>query len=186
MAEDSIGTDIFEATLKDVPLLSAFSSILFYNSYQQDMPRQATLEFCAKEFHPDSLTKQIQRENEKIFIMALSETREWVGFAKVTLYETLPDYVGLDAKDHPGPYALVAKFYMKHSHHGLGLGKRLMAHILSYLKTESNCSLAFLTAWIHNHKAQRFYKKAGFIKTGCMEFQMGDAIIPDDVLTVFL
>lgn len=72
----------------------------------------------------------------------------------------------------------IQRFYARQSFLGAGVGAALMAFILDLAKARGfDC--VWLGVWEHNHRAQAFYRKWGFVECGEHPFVLGKDVQRD-------
>lgn len=98
-----------------------------------------------------------------------------VGFAKVG-----PNY--FEGYDPAAP--CLHQLYVLSAHHGDGVGKRLMAWALETAQTMGE--ELYLSVYIDNHRARRFYDRLGFVKVGDYRFMVGNHEDHDIVMRLAL
>lgn len=97
-----------------------------------------------------------------------------VGFAQLILDREAP------AGPCPGPMEL-NRLYLLKTAQGTGLGDALMAAALRAAKDRGGRN-AWLGVWEHNLKAQAFYRRWGFVRTGEHFFRVGSRTDTDHIL----
>lgn len=71
-----------------------------------------------------------------------------------------------------GPAIELRQFYVLHAHHGGGLARDLMGWVLATARARGAAEL-YLSVFVDNHRAQRFYARYGFERIGRYEFVVG-------------
>lgn len=79
------------------------------------------------------------------------------------------------------PTVRLGRLYVRSSHHGRGLGRRLMDEAVSLGKLAELRTLE-LTVWENNTAAIAFYEYVGFSACGEIPFVMGDDVQRDIVM----
>lgn len=85
-----------------------------------------------------------------------------IGFAKLG-----PNYF----EGWPADQPCLHQLYVLSAHHGGGVGKRLMDWTLG--EAVGLGSELYLSVYIGNHRARRFYDRLGFVKVGDYRFMVG-------------
>jgi ribosomal protein S18 acetylase RimI-like enzyme len=67
----------------------------------------------------------------------------------------------------------LVRMYVDHAHHGAGIADRLMDACIDEARRRGYASI-WLGVWEHNPRAQRFYARRGFARTGEHAFMLGD------------
>jgi diamine N-acetyltransferase len=80
-----------------------------------------------------------------------------------------------------GPALLVDQFYVLKEHHGTGIAGVLMDWALAEAR-ERGARELYLTVFIDNHRALRFYERHGFEAVGRYEFMVGNHADEDIIM----
>jgi ribosomal protein S18 acetylase RimI-like enzyme len=67
----------------------------------------------------------------------------------------------------------LVRMYVDHAHHGAGIADRLMDACIDEARRRGYASI-WLGVWEHNPRAQRFYARRGFARTGEPACMLGD------------
>lgn len=80
-----------------------------------------------------------------------------------------------DAQTEPGldDGLEVEQIYVRSSHHGQGLGRRLLEHAIQIARAEGS-AFTWLGVWERNHRAIAVYERFGFVPFGDHVFLFGD------------
>jgi GNAT superfamily N-acetyltransferase len=94
-----------------------------------------------------------------------------------------------------GPYAIepdtdrrwwmLRQLYLDPVAMGTGLGQRLLEQGIAEARARRFEEL-YLTVWIENHRARRFYERNGFVEVGRYAFVVGDQVDDDRILRLTL
>ena len=98
---------------------------------------------------------------------------ETVGFAKVGPHR-LPHAAG-------GPAAELRQLYVLIPWHGTGVAQTLMAWAMDQGRARGAEEM-FLSVFVDNHRAQRFYARYGFEAVGSYAFMVGDHADEDIIM----
>lgn len=71
---------------------------------------------------------------------------------------------------------------MSQDFHGVGVGRLLVEKVEGIARDEGFVTL-WLGVWEENFKAQKVYKKMGFMKVGSHDFVMGSCVQTDWILS---
>jgi ribosomal protein S18 acetylase RimI-like enzyme len=104
-------------------------------------------------------------------IMALKEDARMVGY-----YHVGP--VLLPVTDMPANTLEITKLYLRDSHCGRGLGKRMMDHLLAQPPIRA-ASYLYLSVWEGNKRAMAFYTGYGFRFVEDYAFHVGQQVDRD-------
>lgn len=110
-------------------------------------------------------------------------------------------FVGYDADGRLGGYAtaghqdlgietegrwwVLRQLYLDAAARGTGLAARLMDHVLAEARARAVDNL-YLTVWVNNHRARRFYGRYGFVEVGRYAFRVGGTVDDDRILKLAL
>ena len=84
-----------------------------------------------------------------------------------------------------GPALLLDQLYVLKEHHGAGIAQQLMDW--AFEETERRgASQLFLTVYIDNHRAKRFYGRYGFDAVGRYDFMVGNHADEDIIMRKLL
>jgi ribosomal protein S18 acetylase RimI-like enzyme len=84
-----------------------------------------------------------------------------------------------------GPALLLDQLYVLKEHHGAGIASKLMDWAFDEAKRR-NASQLFLTVYVDNHRAKRFYDRYGFEAVGRYDFMVGNHADEDIIMRKLL
>jgi ribosomal protein S18 acetylase RimI-like enzyme len=84
-----------------------------------------------------------------------------------------------------GPALLLDQLYVLKEHHGMGIAQELMNWAFDEA-AERGASQLFLTVYIDNHRARRFYDRYGFEAVGRYDFMVGNQADEDIIMRKML
>lgn len=84
-----------------------------------------------------------------------------------------------------GPAIELRQLYLLKGHHGTGIATELMAWSLDEARRRGAKEL-YLTVYIDNHRARRFYERYGFVEVGQYDFMVGDQADHDIIMKKLL
>ena len=84
-----------------------------------------------------------------------------------------------------GPALLLDQLYILKQYHGTGIAHRLMDWALAESTRRNACEL-YLTVYVDNHRAKRFYDRYGFEPVGRYDFMVGNHADEDIILRKLL
>jgi GNAT superfamily N-acetyltransferase len=79
----------------------------------------------------------------------------------------------------------VRQFYVLQPHHGTGVAARLMDWVLATARARGAEEL-YLSVFVDNPRARRFYERYGFARVGTYAFMVGNHADEDDVMRLAL
>lgn len=80
---------------------------------------------------------------------------------------------------------VLRQLYLDPAAKGTGLAQALMDWALAEARSRSVEAL-YLTVWVDNHRARRFYERQGFVEVGSYAFQVGSTVDDDRILRLAL
>lgn len=164
--------DIRKANSADVQLISAISTVTFYEAYfEQDTPVDMA-RYLAEAFSEEQIAEELA-DGKNVFFIALREGKA-VGYAKLISGSTTE---GVSGKN---PIEL-KRIYLVERYWGTGIGEWLLRHCEVYGRERGHDSI-WLGVWQENARGQNFYKKHGFGKVGTVTFPYGDTVGINDVM----
>lgn len=84
-----------------------------------------------------------------------------------------------------GPAMLVDQFYVLKDHHGSGIARKLMDWAIDEARRRGSGAL-YLTVYIDNRRARRFYDRYGFQDVGRYDFMVGEQADEDVIMRLKL
>jgi GNAT superfamily N-acetyltransferase len=85
--------------------------------------------------------------------------------------------------DTDRPAMLLDQFYVLQAHHGAGIARTLMDWVLEEARRRGAEEL-YLTVFIDNHRARRFYERYGFEPVGSYAFMVGSHADEDVIMRI--
>lgn len=80
---------------------------------------------------------------------------------------------------------VLRQLYLEPAAKGAGLGQALLEQAIAETRVRGFEEL-YLTVWIENHRARRFYERNGFVEVGRYAFLVGDQVDDDRILRLTL
>lgn len=84
-----------------------------------------------------------------------------------------------------GRWWVLRQFYLDEAAKGSGLAQALMQSATAEASARGFENL-YLTVWVENHRARRFYERHGFEEVGSYAFVVGDTVDDDRILKLAL
>ena len=84
-----------------------------------------------------------------------------------------------------GPALLLDQLYVLKEHHGAGIARELMDWAFDEARRRGAIQL-FLTVYVDNHRARRFYDRYGFEAVGRYDFMVGNQADEDIIMRKML
>lgn len=167
---------IRQANPADAALLSRLGGETFYDAFIAYNREEDIRSYIAQAYHEEKIKENLEKDNIVYFISFIGE--QAAGYLKLIRnveVEYLPHQKVLE----------IEKIYSLKEYIGRGAGKALMQQAIVYAKAEGFDTL-FLGVWEENHRAVNFYKNFGFIVSGHRQFQLGERICDDYLMTLAL
>ena len=112
--------------------------------------------------------------NDPAFAVRIAEVDgEPVGYAKLGPLK-------LDVQPN-GPAMLLDQLYVLKDHHGGGIAQALMDWVIDEARNRGAQAL-YLTVFIDNHRARKFYARYGFEDVGRYDFMVGEQADEDIIM----
>ena len=173
-----MGISIRRITVADVNTLSAIAKKSFYDTFTGTCTQEDMAHFLEAHFNEKQLAKELHTENSHYY------------FAEVNSFPVAYLQFGEDYSGFPSMKKWKAlelkRIYVLKEFHGGGVAQYLMEYYLAHA-LQHGYEVAWLGVWEHNIRAQRFYEKYGFAKSGYThDFPIGKTPQTDVWLWKFL
>lgn len=151
-------------------------------------PADATeLAVVAAATFPLACPASVQPEDIAAFIAAHLSAPRFTGYLRdpdrrVLTARADGHIVGYAMLVGPGPAVELSKLYVMAEHHGAGAAAALMTAALDWALS-TGAERVWLGVNRNNERAQRFYRKQGFVVTGERTFELGATVEHDFVMT---
>lgn len=158
-------TTILTATPIDARLLAELGKTTFLESHSHSAPKTDITNYVAHKFSEAEFERDITKEKNIYHILYHHEKP--IGYSKMVF--------NVSHKNVPlKNTAKLERLYVLEEYQKLKLGLELFKFCVAESKKEKQAGL-WLYTWIENHKAIKFYKKAGFIIVGHYDFKISDS-----------
>lgn len=138
-------------------------------------------------YHPDDLATFLANHREDKWAEELADPRFRIVLAMSG--DQAAGYAKLGPPSLPftpqGVPIELRQFYIRAPWQGSGLAARLMDHILG-LARDSGADELYLSVFVDNHRARRFYERYGFVRVGTYAFMVGTHADEDHVMRLAL
>ncbi len=155
----------------DVDTLLLLSKKTFYDAFEHLNNPDDFEAYTSKAFTREQLLSEIENPDSDFYFAVIDN--EPVGYIKLNYRDAQAEFQEADGVELSRIYILASQ-----------QGKKIGNHLLDFLinkAIEDKMSYVWLGVWEHNHAAQRFYERNGFVKVGSHQFVVGK-----DVQTDFL
>jgi ribosomal protein S18 acetylase RimI-like enzyme len=158
-------TSIFlKATLIDAYLLYKIGTTSFLESHGHSASKKDIKNYVASKFSVSEFERELKNPKNHYYIMFFGE--EPVGYSKI-VFNVLNANITLTNATK------LERLYVLQKYHNLKLGLELFNFNVSLSKQENQAGM-WLYTWVENHKAIKFYNKAGFKVVGEYNFKISD------------
>ena len=151
-----------------VPALAQLAADTFTETFGYLFSADDLGTFLAQSYAPDVLARATQA-TDAFWRLAVSEGGTAVGYLHVTPVH-LPHADANAATDGE-----LRRLYIRRSHHGQGLGQRLMDLAVAHLDRAFPNGAHWISVWNRNETAIALYQSYGFEKAGEYLFNVGSA-----------
>lgn len=159
-------------SVEDVQKLREVSIEIYRATFEEHNTEKDMEDFLAAAYNIEKLTAELNHP-ESSFYFALVDN-DVVGYLKLNVGNAQSEAKGSDALE-------IERIYVYEKFQGKGVASTLMNAAFEIAR-EQHKKMVWLGVWEHNERAQSFYKKYGFVKTGQHDFYMGGDRQVDDIL----
>ena len=146
----------------DALCLGVLATQVFLDTYATDGIRPAIAAEVRQAFSTEAIISLLARESTRVLVA--EDAGHLVGFAQVTL-GTAQACVPSAAP------AELDRLYVQEPYTGRGLGRALL-QAAEACASNAGATDLWLTPWVHNHRALRFYARCGYADCGMAWFHM--------------
>ena len=143
-------------TLKDVPALSFIAKKTFYDTFTGTCTEDDMNDFLEKFYNENTLANEVANTAMEYFFAELD--------GEIIGYILFSNDIETFAEIHGSTALELKRFYVVDAFHGKGIAQQMMQFFLDHAISQGYDTV-FLGVWEHNLKAQKFYRKYGFVKT---------------------
>jgi len=169
---------IRRVTIEDVAVLARLARETFYDTFTGTCTPGDMQWFLDENYNEEKLTAELQEEAMFCFFAELDGAPvAYLQFKED--YRNFPEIKKWKALE-------LKRIYVLKAFHGNGIAQKLMDHYLHFAR-EKKYEVAWLGVWEHNERAQHFYAKYGFTRSGFTHyFPIGNTPQTDVWLWKFL
>ncbi|RYE29727.1 MAG: GNAT family N-acetyltransferase [Sphingobacteriaceae bacterium] len=144
-----------------------FSAALFAETFADSNSAEDMKLYLDESF----ATKKIQKELADPNTYCFYADKNWmpVGCMKLILHDT--SFTGKKSAE-------LSRLYVSKDHHNQKIGAGLMQFAIDFA-LKNQAEKLCLGVWEHNQKAINFYQNWGFVKTGVVDFKLGNDLQQD-------
>jgi diamine N-acetyltransferase len=163
-----------DATPQDAAMLSALARRSFTETFGH-LYDPADLAAFLERHTPDAWANDITDPDYAIRIAEADGAA--IGYAKLG-----PPSLPFEPR---GPSIELRQFYLLAAAHGTGVAQSMMAWVIETARARGAADM-YLSVFIDNHRARRFYERHGFERIGEYGFMVGNHRDTDDVMRLSL
>ncbi|WP_025128132.1 GNAT family N-acetyltransferase [Pseudomonas sp. PH1b] len=152
---------IREAEGRDIDTLQAIGCATYREHFSSIWTADGMQQFLAQDFAPQTLEASLAARHLHLWLLALDEQQQPIGFAKLNWGRPTPGSDRLGAE--------LQKIYLLKSQAGKAYGRRLLEHVLQRASAAGESCL-WLDVLKSNTGARRFYESAGLRQIGEVPF----------------
>jgi ribosomal protein S18 acetylase RimI-like enzyme len=172
---------IQQATLADVDAVAKVAAATFALACPPGTTEENIRSFIATNLSPEVFAHYLSSPDHRVWLAWQDDEPiedEPAGYA-LSIHEDPADEV-IKASIQSSPTVELSKIYVREGHHGGGVAQALLDAVVEEAKAAQAVSV-WLGVNQHNHRANRFYEKNGFVNKGIRLFQVGDSLEEDFV-----
>jgi diamine N-acetyltransferase len=163
-----------DARIEDAEALSAMAQQSFIETFGPLYAPADLTTFLEAAMSPGAYTRQLGDPAYRVHLATIEG--QPIGFSKLG-----PIYFD----GYPDDAPCLHQLYVLAAHHGDGVGRRLMDWTLGTVRA-GGASELYLSVYIDNHRARRFYTRLGFEKVGDYTFVVGNHADHDEIMRLTL
>lgn len=159
--------------------LASLAARLFVQAYGPTHPEPELSRYLSRTFNPERLASELSRNGVSVFL-AGNTAHELVGYAYLrdSQSNSPPSVRGKN------PFEIL-RFYVDEAWHGRGVASALMEECERTAR-QSGADVLWVQVWSAAPRPLAFYKKSGFGIVGTTEFQFGERIDTDYLMSRLL
>jgi diamine N-acetyltransferase len=162
MPRDITAITLRPARADDALCLGVLATQVFLDTYATDGIRPAIAAEVRQAFSTDSIAALLAREDTRLLVA--EDAGHLVGFAQVTPGAT-------HACVASAAPAELDRLYVQEPYTGRGLGRALL-QAAEACASDAGATDLWLTPWVHNQRALRFYARCGYADCGMAWFHL--------------
>jgi GNAT superfamily N-acetyltransferase len=164
---------IRRALLHEADALARLATRVYYDTFVDHTAAEDMERFLAATYNEAQQKREL--EDEDIETLVVDAGGALIAYAQLRRNGEVPACV-----DGPAPLEL-ARFYVDHAWHGLGVAHALMQAVEA-AAAACNAKTLWLGVWERNFRAMVFYTKFGFHKVGAHPFLVGTDLQTDELM----
>lgn len=158
--------------LSDARLLAQLGAQAFWETFASFNSESDMREYIDGTFSTEQITRELDTPNS-MFIIAETDGRP-AAYMKLNTEQA-------QTENNRDGWVEIQRLYVLSEYKRMHIGSALMERALEYAKS-INADGVWLGVWEHNHAAQEFYKRHGFVAVGSHEFILGSDVQTDIIM----
>ena len=150
----------------DVDTLLVLSRKTFYDAFEHLNNPDDFEAYTSKAFTREQLLSEIENPDCAFYFAVLDD--DPVGYIKLNYRNAQAEFQDTKAVE-------VSRIYVDADQQGKKIGNQLLDFAINKA-IEDQMQYIWLGVWEHNHAAQRFYERNGFVKVGSHQFVVGSDV----------
>ncbi|MGI4804381.1 MAG: GNAT family N-acetyltransferase [Janthinobacterium lividum] len=142
---------------------------LFAETFAEFNDPQDMAQYLAESFSVEKIQQELSDPTAYCFYAIKNSIP--IGCMKLILNETNASFTGIKTAE-------LSRLYVSKTHHNQKIGATLMQFAIDFALNHQAQKL-ILGVWEYNQKAINFYHNWGFVKTGVLQFKLGNDIQHD-------
>ena len=160
----------------DVDTLLVLSRKTFYDAFEHLNNPDDFEAYTSKAFTREQLLSEIEHPDSAFYFAVLDD--ESVGYIKLNYRNAQAEFQEPDGVE-------VSRIYILADQQGKKIGNQLLDFAINKA-IDDKMAYIWLGVWEHNHAAQRFYERNGFVKVGSHQFVVGSDVQIDFLMKKIL
>lgn len=167
---------IVHCTTDNIAELQYISKETFIETFASQNDPKNIADYVADAFTKEQLHQELLDENTEFYL--LYKDNHLAGYLKVNNHQQAESETFIKGFQ-------IERIYILAEFQGLGLGKQLLKKAIEIAKMKGEQTV-WLGVWEKNIQAINFYERLGFVKSGEVDFYMGDERQLDYLMTLKL
>ncbi len=156
--------DIKKLTLSDIVQLQEIGRQTFSETFSASNTEENMRKYLEEGFSVEKLAAELNDNNAEFYFAELGNRA--IGYLKINFGQSQTELQDDKALE-------IERIYVLKEFHGKKVGQLLYDHAIKIAK-QKNTEYVWLGVWEENHRAQKFYKKNGFVEFDKHLFKLGN------------
>ena len=155
---------IRQVTIEEAAGFAKLGAALFKETFAKFNSAEDMKLYLAESFNLDKIRQELADQNTYCFYATKNSMP--IGCIKLILNPTDASFTGIKSAE-------LSRLYVSKLYHNQKVGAGLMQFAIDFSR-KNQAEKLWLGVWEHNQKAINFYLDWGFVKTGEIDFKLGD------------